>query len=182
VRVSAPASGHDLPVVLFAHGFGSSPHAYGPLTGFWAGPGFVVVQPELLDSRTGDLAPGDPRRALRRRHRVADLARALDHLAGLAAAVPGLSGCLDTGRVAASFGGQTAAVLAGLRVGTRGGGGVADLPDPRVRAAVLPATAGAGGDALGPGSPSGSRGWRPPTSRTSPSRRWWSGGTPTRAR
>src|SRR3978361_1130581 len=62
VRVSAPTSGRDLPVVLFSHGFGASSRAYGPLVDFWAAHGFVVVQPTHLDSRTVGLAPDDPRR------------------------------------------------------------------------------------------------------------------------
>jgi len=45
LRVSAPATGRDLPVILFSHGNGSSLEGYGPLTDFWATHGFVVVQP-----------------------------------------------------------------------------------------------------------------------------------------
>ncbi|MFC4855481.1 alpha/beta hydrolase family protein [Actinophytocola glycyrrhizae] len=142
VRISAPASGRDLPVVVFSHGFGSSLEGYGPLTDFWAAHGFVVVQPTHGDSRTVDAYTPDTWR-----DRVSDVKRVLDELAFLEAAVPGLAGRVDRTRVAAaghSFGGQTAGNLLGLRVDGE------DLSDPRVAAGVLLATAGRGGDDLSP--------------------------------
>ncbi|WP_230421309.1 alpha/beta hydrolase family protein [Actinomadura soli] len=79
--------------------------------------------------------------------------RILDDLDVLEAAVPGLAGRLDRGRIAAaghSFGGATAAVLLGLRVTDPQTGAADDLSDPRVTAGVLLATAGRGGDHLTP--------------------------------
>ena len=52
VRVSAPVTGSELPVIVFSHGFGWSLNGYAPLVDFWAAHGFVVVQPTHLDSRT----------------------------------------------------------------------------------------------------------------------------------
>ncbi|GAA2096178.1 hypothetical protein GCM10009801_65540 [Streptomyces albiaxialis] len=162
VKVSAPATGRGLPVVLLSHGFGSSLDGYGPLADFWAARGFVVAQPTHLDSRTVGLPADDPRTARLWRFRVEDMRRVLDHLDLLEAAVPGLAGRVDRGRVAVaghSFGGQTAGVLLGLRVlgpagGSTGGPGPAedaeDLSDPRVTAGVLIATAGRGGADLTP--------------------------------
>jgi dienelactone hydrolase len=147
VKISAPASGTDLPVVLLSHGYGSSLHGYGPLADHWAAQGFVVIQPTHLDSRTVGLAADDPRQAHLWRHRVEDMKRILDRLGELEAAVPGLPGRVDHGRVAAaghSFGGQTAGVLLGLRVFDQ------DLSDERVTAGVLLATAGTGGSELFP--------------------------------
>ncbi|MBT0769838.1 alpha/beta hydrolase [Kineosporia sp. J2-2] len=149
VRVSAPVHGGGLPVVLFAHGYGSSHHAYHPLTDYWAAHGFAVVQPTFLDSRTVGLEPGDPRVPGIWRSRVDDLRRVLDDLGRLEAAVPGLRGRLDPGRIAVaghSFGGQSAGSLLGLRVPDRRTGDAEDLSDPRVRAGVLLATAGSGAD------------------------------------
>ncbi len=153
VRVSAPAAGGALPIIVFSHGFGSSLEAYGPLTDFWAAHGFAVIQPTHLDSRTVGLAQGDPRAPRLWRLRVDDMKRILDHLDLLEAAVPGLAGRFDRGRIAAaghSFGGQTAAILLGLRVTDPETGTAEDLSDPRVTAGVLMATAGEGGDHLTP--------------------------------
>ncbi|MFK4547765.1 putative dienelactone hydrolase [Streptomyces tendae] len=153
VHVSAPVTGHGLPVVLLAHGFGSSLDGYGPLADHWAAHGFVVVRPTHLDSRTVGLTEDDPRRPGLWRSRVEDMRRVLDDLDVVEAAVPGLAGRLDRSRVAAaghSFGGQTAGILLGLRVRDPATGEAEDLSDPRVRAGVLLATAGAGDDALTP--------------------------------
>ncbi|MFD0689844.1 alpha/beta hydrolase family protein [Actinomadura fibrosa] len=153
VRVSAPVTGRDLPIVVFAHGFGSSLDGYAPLTDHWAAHGFAVIQATHLDSKRLSLAADDPRRPEMWRFRVADLKRLLDELDVLEAAVPGLVGRLDRGRVAVaghSFGGQTAAVLLGLRVTDPRTGVAEDLADPRVTAGVLLATAGTGGDHLTP--------------------------------
>ncbi|ONH23309.1 alpha/beta hydrolase family protein [Pseudofrankia asymbiotica] len=153
VRVSAPATGRDLPVVVFSHGFGSSLDGYGPLADFWAAHGFVVIQPTHLDSRTLNIPHDDPRTPRIWRFRVEDMKRVLDHLELLEAAVPGLGGRVDRSRVAAaghSFGGQTAGNLLGLRVlGPEGKEGD-DLSDPRIKAGVLFATAGLGGADLSP--------------------------------
>ncbi|WP_399894636.1 alpha/beta hydrolase family protein [Streptomyces sp. BBFR51] len=153
LRVSAPVTGHDLPVVLLAHGFGSSLDGYGPLADHWAAHGFVVIQPTHLDSRTLALAADDPRRPRMWRFRVEDMKRVLDDLDVVEAAVPGLRGRLDRDRVAAaghSFGGQTAGILLGLRVRDPETGRAEDLSDPRVKAGVLLATAGTGGSDLTP--------------------------------
>jgi predicted dienelactone hydrolase len=143
VRISAPARGRDLPVVVFSHGFGSSLDGYGPLTDHWAAHGFVVVQPTHPDSRTTP----EPYTPQVWRERVAQVRRVLDELAFLETVVPGLAGRVDRDRVAAaghSFGGQTAGTLLGLRVADE------DLSDKRVAAGVLLATAGRGGADLSP--------------------------------
>jgi pimeloyl-ACP methyl ester carboxylesterase len=153
VRVSAPATGRDLPIIVFSHGFGSSMDGYAPLADFWAAAGFAVVQPTHLDSRTLGLPSDDPRTPLIWRIRVEDLKRVLDRLDLVEAAVPGLAGRLDRGRVAVaghSWGAQTASMLLGARVLDPEGVPGEDMSDPRVTAGVLLALTGRGGDALSP--------------------------------
>lgn len=147
VRVSAPATGGDLPVIVLSHGFGSSMNGYAPLADHWAAHGFVVVQPTHLDSRTLGLPPEDPRTPRIWRLRIEDLTRVLDGLGVLEAALPGLGGRVDRGRVAVaghSWGAQTASALLGARVLDSDGVPGEDLSDPRVTAGVLLALTGLG--------------------------------------
>ncbi|SEU24524.1 alpha/beta hydrolase family protein [Nonomuraea wenchangensis] len=153
VRVSAPATGRNLPVVVLSHGFGWSMDGYGPLADHWTAHGFVVAQPTHLDSRTLALPPDDPRTPLIWRWRVADLTHVLDRLDAVEAAVPGLAGRLDRDRIAVaghSWGGQTASMLLGARVLDDAGRPGEDLSDRRVSAGVLLATPGSGGADLTP--------------------------------
>ncbi|WP_052359792.1 alpha/beta hydrolase family protein [Actinoplanes friuliensis] len=153
VRVSAPATGDNLPIIVFSHGFGQSMDSYAPLAGFWAAHGFVVLQPTHLDSRTLKVTPEDPRYARIWRIRVDDLTNVLDHLDVLEAAVPGLAGRVDRDRTAVaghSWGGQTASTLLGARVLDADGVPGEDMSDPRIKAGVLLATTGTGGADLSP--------------------------------
>ncbi|WP_046502893.1 alpha/beta hydrolase family protein [Streptomyces odonnellii] len=153
VRVTAPTTGTNLPVVLFAHGFGSDLDGYAPLVEHWAAGGFTVVQTTHLDSKRLALPADDPRRPQMWRHRVQDMRRILDALPTLEAGVPGLKGRVDHGRIVAaghSFGGQTAGILVGLRVTDPDTGTAEDLSDARVMASIQLATAGKGGDELTP--------------------------------
>jgi dienelactone hydrolase len=153
VRVSAPASGTDLPVLVFAHGFSQSMSSYDPLVDFWAGHGFVVVQPTFLDSLTLGVTPTDPRYPDIWRIRVEDVGRVLDELDHVLAAVPGLGDRVDRDRIAVaghSWGGQTVSMLLGARVLGADGRPGPDRTDARVKAGVLLATTGLGGDDLSP--------------------------------
>jgi len=118
VRVSAPATGSELPVILLSHGHGnsnnlSSLNGYAPLASYWAAHGFAVIQPTHLDSKTlGRRDSGDPEAPLYWRSRAGDMTRILDQLDVIEAAVPRLPGRLDPSRVAVaghSMGGITIA-------------------------------------------------------------------------
>ncbi len=149
VRVSAPATGGDLPVIVFSHGFGGSMNGYAPLADFWAAHGFAVLQPTHLDSRTLGLPAEDPRTPRIWRFRIEDLKCVLDGLDVLEASVPGLSGRLDRSRIAVaghSWGAQTASTLLGARVLDLDGVPGEDMSDLRVKAGVLLALTGLGDD------------------------------------
>ena len=153
VRVTAPTTGRDLPIVVFSHGFGSSMDGYAPLVDFWAARGFVVLQPTHLDSRTLGLSPDDPRTPVIWRFRIEDLTRVLDELDVIEGSIPGLGGRLNRDRIAAaghSWGATTASALLGARILNPDGTAGEDLSDPRVAAGVLLAVAGTGGDDLTP--------------------------------
>lgn len=161
VRVSAPVTGNQLPIVVFSHGFGSSLDGYAPLAQYWAAHGFVVIQPTFLNSRTLSPAPksghsdaindflADPRKLTIWRFRVEDVKRILDQLDLLENAVPGLAGRLDRSRIAAvghSFGAQTTGILLGAReLGADGSLGE-ELADPRIKVGILLCPAGQGAD------------------------------------
>ena len=153
LRVSAPATGTQLPIIVFAHGYGSSLDSYAPLVSFWAAHGFVVIQPTFLDSRTLALSPDDPRTPLIWQFRVDDMKHILDELDFIEDSVLGLKGRLDRNRIAAvghSFGAQTTGMLLGARVIAPDGSLGADRLDPRIKAGILLTPAGKGGEDLSP--------------------------------
>lgn len=155
VRVSAPATGTGLPVILLSHGHGpsnnlSSLNGYAPLANFWAAHGFVVVQPTHLTSRTlshlvAD-APGAPDFW---RSRAEDMTHILDRLDMIERTVPQLAGRIDPTKIALaghSLGGFTAALLLGAGLNDPDTGNVVHLAEPRIKAGTLLAAPGRGGD------------------------------------
>jgi dienelactone hydrolase len=153
VRVSGPATGSGLPIILFSHGNGQSLYAYGPLANHWAAHGFAVIQPTHLDSRMLGLAADDPRIPQLWRFREQDLARILDELALIEAAAPAFHGRLDHSRIAVaghSWGAQTVSMLLGSTHPDPRDGSVVNRADSRVKAGVLLAVPGTGGANLSP--------------------------------
>ena len=153
VRVSAPTTGTDLPIILFSHGNGWSLDGYAPLVNYWAAHGFVVIQPTHLDSRRNGIGFEDPRFPLIWTARVDDMKHILDQLDFIEASVPGLAGRVNHDRIAAaghSWGGQTVGMLLGARVLEANGQPGEDRSDRRVTAGVMLASTGTGGDELNP--------------------------------
>ncbi|MFE9629555.1 alpha/beta hydrolase family protein [Streptomyces sp. NPDC006463] len=155
VRVSAPVTGSELPIILLSHGQGYSNHlsslnGYAPLVNFWAAHGFVVIQPTHLSSTTLSLDPDASEAPMYWRSRAEDMKRILDRLDLIEAAVPQLLGRLDRSKVAVaghSMGGHTASLLLGARLTDPHDGTEVDLAEPRIKAGVLLAAPGRG-DAL----------------------------------
>jgi predicted dienelactone hydrolase len=153
-RVSVPVTGNDLPVILLSHGHGpsnnlSSLNGYGPIANAWAAQGFAVIQPTHLDSATLGLRDSDdPEAPLFWRSRALDMTRIIDQLDLVEAAVQKR---LDRTKIAVaghSMGGHTASVLLGARLTDPRDGAEANLVERRIKAGVLLAAPGRGGDAL----------------------------------
>ncbi|MFF1281548.1 alpha/beta hydrolase family protein [Streptomyces sp. NPDC058299] len=159
LRVSAPATGTGLAVILLSHGQGpsnnlSSLNGYAPLVNLWAAQGFVVIQPTHLSSRTlSHLVADAPGAPFFWRSRSEDMSRVLDRLDLIEKAVPSLSGRIDHTQVAVaghSFGGFTSSLLLGARVTDPDEGGEVSLLEPRIKAGVLLAAPGRGDVLQGP--------------------------------
>ncbi|WP_118136997.1 dienelactone hydrolase [Oceanicella sp. SM1341] len=152
LRLTAPAAGGDLPVVLLSHGFGPSNYipsrdGYAPLAQFWAERGLAVIQPTHASSRVGGLGPDGPGAPFYWRERVAEMRAILDLMDEIGRQAPAVAGRLDHGRVAVaghSFGGLTCSLLLGATLGGE------DFSDRRISAGVLLATPGRGGSDLTP--------------------------------
>ncbi|MER6519249.1 chlorophyllase [Streptomyces sp. NPDC001553] len=152
VKVTAPSSGWNLPVIVFSHGNAWSMDGYEPLVDRWAAAGFIVVQPTHLDSRRNGITWEDPRFASVWRVRIADLHAVLDGLGDilLQAGDPGTRA--DRDRVAVvghSWGAQTAGALLGARVLDADGIPGEDFSHSAVSAGALIAATGTG-DTLTP--------------------------------
>lgn len=152
LRVTAPAAGNALPIVILSHGFGPSKYipskdGYAPLAQFWAERGLAVIQPTHASSRVGGLDPALPGGPFFWRERVVEMRAIIDKLDEVEQQSPAIAGRLDHGRIAVaghSFGGHTCSLLLGGRLLGE------DFSDRRIRAGVLLATPGRGGADLTP--------------------------------
>ena len=139
LKVSAPATGTDLPIILVSHGHGqstflSSLRGYGPLVDFFAAQGFVVIQPTHQDSKALGLDPNGPEGGLFWLSRTKDMRFIVDHLDQIEATV------------GHSAGGHTVGMLAGMSVTDPKDGKVVNLVEPRIKAFVLIGVPGKGSD------------------------------------
>lgn len=152
LRLTAPATGDALPIVIFSHGFGPSNYipskdGYAPLAQFWAERGIAVIQPTHASSRVGGLDPDLPDGPFFWRERVVEMRTIVDQLAEIERQAPAIAGRLDQERIAVaghSFGGHTCSLLLGGRLQGE------DFLDPRIRAGILLAAPGRGGADLTP--------------------------------
>lgn len=152
LRLTAPAAGSGLPVVILSHGFGPSRYipskdGYAPLAQFWAERGIAVIQPTHASSRVGGLDPDLPTGPFFWRERVAEIRAILDQLSEVERQAPAVAGRLDHDRIAVaghSFGGHTCGLLLGARLQGE------DFSDPRIGAGILLAAPGRGGADLTP--------------------------------
>ena len=150
LRLTAPAFGGELPVVLFSHGFGPSNYlpskdGYAPLAQFWAERGVAVIQPTHASSRVAGLDPDLPGGPFFWRERVDEMRAVLDRLEEVERQAPAVAGRLDYGRIAVaghSFGGLTCSLLLGARLNGE------DFSDSRISAGILLAAPGRGGTDL----------------------------------
>jgi predicted dienelactone hydrolase len=147
LRLTAPATGESLPIVLLSHGFGPSNYipskdGYAPLAQFWAERGFAVIQPTHASSRVGGLPSDAPGAPFFWRERVKEMKEILDRLSEVEGQAPAVAGRLDRDRIAAvghSFGGHTVGLLLGARLNGE------DFSDRRISAGILLAAPGRGG-------------------------------------
>lgn len=158
MRITAPLSGSNLPIILLSHGHGPSLYlpskdGYGPLVNFYAEHGFVVIQPTHANSKVAGLGPDAPGGPLFWRSRVQDMKLILDQLDEIEASVPLIAGRLDRSRIAAvghSLGGQTVGLLLGALLTDTNDETATNVSmiEPRITAGVLLAAPGNGGDSL----------------------------------
>lgn len=152
LRLTAPATGSNLPILLLSHGYGPSNYipskdGYAPLVQFWAERGFVVIQPTHASSRVGGLPSDAPGAPFFWRERVEEMKAILDQLLEIEQQAPAVAGRMDHSRISAaghSFGGHTVGLLLGAQVDGE------DFSDPRISAGVLLTTPGRGGKDMTP--------------------------------
>ncbi|KAI0467372.1 alpha/beta-hydrolase [Xylaria cf. heliscus] len=152
LRVTAPATGDALPIIVLSHGHGpsnwlSSLQGYTPLAEFWAKHGFVVLQPTHLSSRSLNL-PSSHGDEMHWKSRPEDIIQILDQLDLVETAVPGLKGRLDKSKIAGvghSFGTQTMSLLLGAKNTDPRDKTVSHPLDKRIKAGVLFGGLGHGG-------------------------------------
>jgi hypothetical protein len=145
LKVSAPASGNNLPVVILSHGHGASTYlsslrGLAPLTEFFSSKGFIVIQPTHPDAKLLGLDTTGPEGSLFLKSRAKDIHFILDNLDHILARVPGLEHRADKSQVSAighSLGALTVGMLAGAQVTDNVTGETISLAETRLKALVM---------------------------------------------
>lgn len=158
MRITAPATGGNLPIILLSHGHGpslylASKDGYGPLANFYAEQGFVVIQPTHANSKVAGLPSSAAGAPLFWRSRVEEMRIILDEFDAIEATVPAIAGRLDRTRIAAvghSMGSHTVGMLLGARLTDPKDEAARDVNmlEPRIKVGVLLASIGNGGEDL----------------------------------
>ncbi|KAF3063818.1 hypothetical protein GL218_02646 [Daldinia childiae] len=155
LKVTVPATGDALPIILLSHGQGqsnnlNSQEGYTPIAEFWAAHEFVVIQPTHLSSLSITVDSPPEGSEYYWQDRAQDLVRILDEIDTIEASVPGLMGRLDKTKVAVaghSLGSWTASLLLGAKNVDPRNGTSFEKFDKRIKAGVLLAgTGNAGAD------------------------------------
>lgn len=151
LKVTAPTTGNNLPVLVLSHGHGrsnflSSLYGYGPMADFFSKHGFVVIQPTHQNSKTLALDANLPEAPLFWSSRPKDVTFILDHLDDIIAKVPGLDGRVDPEQavvVGHSMGGHTVSMLAGMQITDPATGQRVNAIEKRLKAYVMIGAPGA---------------------------------------
>lgn len=153
LRISAPATGRRLPVVVFSHGAYASKDDYSAILDHWADAGYVVIAITHRDSTKLGVSRGSNNPKFFE-WRLDDLQVVLANLDTIVAQVPDLRRRVDSTRIAAtghSFGGLVAQTLGGATYNDAARGSIVDSrADPRVRAVIIFSGAGAFAPLLAP--------------------------------
>jgi dienelactone hydrolase len=139
LQVAWPESGGPFPVVVFSAGAFCYPQQYTNITDFWVSHGYVVIQPNHLDSpNRGKVKPDEISKMLSAR--VRDMSFVLDSLNTIEAELPEIAGRMDGSKAAVaghSFGGMIAMVKSGLHMQDSAGEVLPDYTDSRFSAAIV---------------------------------------------
>lgn len=158
MRITAPITGTDLPIILLSHGAGPSLYlpskdGYGPLANYYAEQGFVVIQPTHANSKVAGLPDDTNGAPLFWRMRVDEMKLTLDRLSEIEESIAAINGRLNHDKIAAvghSMGGQTVGMLLGARLNDPKDDTAQDVNviEPRIKAGALLTPPGNGGDDL----------------------------------
>jgi predicted dienelactone hydrolase len=151
LKVTAPAIGANLPVLIISHGHGrsnflSSLYGYGPMVDFFAKNGFVVIQPTHQNSKSLALDASLPEAPLFWSSRPKDISFIMDNLDPILSQVTGLNARVNKEQITVvghSMGGHTVGMLAGMQVTNPTDNKIVNATENRLKAYVMIGAPGA---------------------------------------